>query len=105
MNKTSAQSTNQDKAIVTLHVDVASVLAISEVSEIFRVKFQLTMIWRDSRLTFLNLKRDNFLNVVAAREAETIWTPVVIFRNTQDMEGTKVRPVAYIELYMNKAWT
>ena len=66
-------------------------LSISEVNEIFRVKFQLAMVWKDSRLTFLNLKKDNFLNVVSAVEAENIWTPVVIFRNTERMEGTKVK--------------
>ena len=72
-------------------MDIASVLSISEVNEIFRVKFQLAMVWKDSRLTFLNLKKDNFLNVVSAVEAENIWTPVVIFRNTERMEGTKVK--------------
>ena len=37
-------------------LDVVSLLDISEVKEIFRVKYQLIMIWQDKRLRYLNLK-------------------------------------------------
>ena len=82
---------DQDGASVTLNVDIAELLAISEVSEIFTVKYQLTMEWQDKRLTYLNLKEDSYLNVVSQKEATNIWLPVIIFENTHDREHSKVR--------------
>ena len=82
---------DQDEASVTLNVDIAELLAISEVSEIFTVKYQLTMEWQDKRLTYLNLKEDSYLNVVSQKEATNIWFPVIIFENTHDREHSKVR--------------
>ena len=82
---------DQDGASVTLNVDIAALLAISEVSEIFTVKYQLTMVWQDKRLTYLNLKEESYLNVVAQKEFSNIWLPVIIFENTHDREHSKVR--------------
>ena len=90
MNLNPAPFKKEDKANVTLHVDIESILSISEVSEIFRVQFQLYMVWKDQRLTFRNLKKDNFLNAVSQNESDNIWTPVVVFKNTQNMERSKV---------------
>ena len=91
MNLNPAPSNKEEKANVTLHVDIESILAICEVSEMFRVQFQLTVVWKDQRLTFRNLKKDNILNVVSQRESENIWSPVVVFKNTQNMERSKVK--------------
>ena len=80
-----------DQTTVVLTVDVISILDISEVTEIFRVKYQLNMVWQDKRLTYMNLKKDSFLNVVAHVEAITIWVPVIVFKNTQNMDESKVK--------------
>ena len=70
---------------VSLTIDIWSVLGIYEVEEKFRVKFSIAMTWKDSRLTFLNLKDDSDLNTVSLDEAQRIWLPIVVFENTEDM--------------------
>ena len=85
-----ARSKMEEDAVITIHVDIATVLAISEVTEIFRVTFQLTMDWRDQRLTYLNLKEDTFHNMVSFEAGKRIWSPVIIFGNTQNLDQTKV---------------
>ena len=85
-----ALSNNGEKAVVSMHVDILSILAISEVSETFAVKFQLSIEWKDQRLTFRNLKKDNLFNVVSMSEAQSIWSPVVVFENTPSMKQSKV---------------
>ena len=85
-----ARSKMEEDAVITIHVDIATVLAISEVTEIFRVTFQLTLDWRDQRLTYLNLKEDNFHNMVSFEAGKRIWSPVIIFGNTQNLDQTKV---------------
>ena len=80
-----AKSADGNKSQVTISIDIWAILGIYEVEEKFRVKFGLTMIWKDSRVTFLNLKEDSDLNTVALNEAKSIWLPVVVFENTENM--------------------
>ena len=74
---------DQDQTMVVLHLDIPSILVISEVTELIKIKYQLTLVWQDKRLTYLNLKNDSFLNVVAHERARKIWIPVIVFKNTQ----------------------
>ena len=80
-----AKSADGSKSQVTLSIDIWTILGIHEVEEKFRVKFGLTMTWKDSRVTFLNLKKDSDLNTVALNEAKRIWLPIVVFENTENM--------------------
>ena len=83
--------------MVKLDVHVWAILAISEVSELFSVKFKLTMTWRDPRLTFLNLKNDESLNQVNISEALNIWHPILVFVNTRDLDLSKESTVYILE--------
>ena len=72
--------------MVKVDVDIWAVLAISEVDELFSVKFKLTMTWQDPRLTFRNLKDDTSLNQVNLIEALNIWYPILVFVNTRKLD-------------------
>ena len=106
INVFSAQSRNQGKMVISLDLEIWAVLSISEVAELFSVKFKLTMSWIDPRLTFLNLKEDTSMNIVAPAEAAKIWYPVVVFINTRKMDLSKVKssPVSRneLQLYVQK---
>ena len=75
--------------LIRLDLEIWAVLAISEVEELFSVKFKVTMTWVDPRLRFLNLKNDTSMNIVAPKEAEKIWYPVIMFINTRKMDLSK----------------
>ena len=47
---------------VTLNMDVQNILNIKEVKNIFSLKFKLEETWKDSRLSYYNLKEDQELN-------------------------------------------
>jgi hypothetical protein len=51
----------------------------------------MTLMWRDPRLTFHNLKNETYQNTIGIVDAEKIWQPVVVFYNTKDRDETKVR--------------
>ena len=70
-------------------MDIWAVLSVSEVAELFSVKFKVTMTWIDPRLSFLNLKNDTSMNIVAPEEAKKIWYPVVMFINTRKLDLSK----------------
>ena len=73
-----------------INVDIWSIISITEVSRIFRVNYQLTMKWRDTRLRFFNLKRESYLNMVALNESLSIWYPIAVFQNTLNRDKSKV---------------
>ena len=74
-----------------MDLEIWAVQSISEVAELFSVKFKLTMSWIDLRLTFLNLKEDSSMNIVGPRQAAEIWYPIVVFINTRKMDLSKVK--------------
>ena len=67
-----------------------SVLDIKEVKSTFNVQFVLSLKWRDPRITYQNLKEEDFLNKINLNEFEKIWRPVILFYNTEHRDKTKV---------------
>ena len=77
-------------ADVFLRIDVIKFLNLVEVDESMDLKYRMTLKWKDSRLRFRNLKKENYLNTLGKDEAGKIWYPRVIFYNTRDTEETQV---------------
>ena len=82
---------HDDKASVHLDVAILEILDIDVVSSILGMKYALRMQWRDSRVTFRNLKGETFMNAVNEDDADKIWIPEVVYTNTKDMDGSMVR--------------
>ena len=79
-----------NKSDIFLSVALKSVLDIKEVESNINVQFVLSLRWKDPRITYRNLKEEDFLNKINLDEFEKIWRPVVVFYNTQHREKTKV---------------
>ncbi|XP_071522701.1 uncharacterized protein [Panulirus ornatus] len=62
----------------------------------FVTRLQLLLAWKDSRLRYLNLKKDSSLNLLSPNTVLSIWTPRVFFKNahgnvfTNTGEGSRV---------------
>ena len=56
---------------------------------LFRNQFKLYMEWFDSRVTFYNLHKDSGLNTLVEEEKKKIWTPSLIFDNTDQKVRTR----------------
>ena len=76
---------------IFLDVDVTSVVEVEEVDSSFTVQFSMKMQWRETQLTFRNLKEETHLNTVTSEEAVTIWYPKILFYNTRNKESTLVK--------------
>ncbi len=50
----------------------------------------MSLRWKDSRISFSNLKANSFLNTLGSVDAAKIWYPQILFFNTEDKEETKV---------------
>ena len=56
---------------------------IQEVGQFLKLKFQLRLNWMDARVLFYNLKMDEALNSLSLEEQLTLWTPTIVFWNTE----------------------
>ena len=56
---------------------------IQEVAQILKMKFKISLQWSDARITFYNIKPDEKLNSLSLEEQLSIWTPTIVFWNTE----------------------
>ena len=59
------------------------VQSINEVDKIIKLKFRISIQWMDARVIFYNLKMDETLNSLSLKEQFSLWTPTIVFWNTE----------------------
>jgi hypothetical protein len=73
-----------DRLNIQLTVDILRFLKIEETDFVSSIQFQLHMKWRDTRISFTHLTNDIERNILTEDEKFSIWTPSVVFHNTED---------------------
>ena len=66
------------------------VIAIEEDDHSISFKFKISLMWRENRVTFENLKTDSTNNLLRQDEVRTLWLPLVIYWNTDQEETTRL---------------
>ena len=56
---------------------------IQEVSQHIKLKFRLSLKWKDARVSFYNIKAEESLNSLSYEEQLSLWTPSIVFWNTE----------------------
>ena len=69
----------QDLAMISVSVTVLAILEINENLNLFRSKQLIDLSWRDSRLTFYNLRPKKYKNSING--LENIWTPELVLED------------------------
>ncbi len=83
--------TKGKKVLVDLHVEVQSILNIMEVDSLIQLQYKLKLKWRDSRLTFRNLRENAYMNSLGHRDVHRIWLPRVVVLSTPKKAISEVR--------------
>ena len=73
---------------VTVDLSIISLLDIDLAGNTINLKLHIQTLWRDSRLTFNNLKKGIENNSLNHEEWKKIWTPVLYFLNTKEVLAT-----------------
>ena len=81
--------TDSNKFPVNVSIDIMSVLDIQEVGSVLKLLFVLDLTWFDNRLQFYNLKADESMNSLTKEDQQVIWTPTVLFANTEKQITSK----------------
>ena len=74
----------EKKLNIEISIDLLSIFNIDEINMKFHCKLRLTMKWRDSRLTFVNLMDKG--NILSSNNIASIWIPILEFDNSEDTD-------------------
>ena len=75
---------------------IESFLNVNEIDGSIHLKLLVEFSWKDHRLMFQNLNKDNDLNTLSKNEMKKIWLPEIDFPST--------RSITYIELSDNQTY-
>lgn len=72
---------------VLVAIELLEILKIKEVDNLFSCQLRLLLSWKDQRLEFADLKVTEEQNTLSQAEVEQLWTPLVVFANTEERDG------------------
>ncbi|RXG57868.1 hypothetical protein Avbf_09200, partial [Armadillidium vulgare] len=75
----------KNKTSIKFYFDIFAVKKIDIKEFTFAIEMSLTMIWRDSRLTFRNLREQEHLNITEDRDLP--WTPQYFFLGDEEISS------------------
>ena len=76
--------------IVGVSLRILSVMNLNENNNKLDFQFEIILEWRDSRITYNNLKNESFLNALTQENIESIWLPLLVYENTNQKETTRL---------------
>ncbi|XP_066980309.1 uncharacterized protein [Macrobrachium rosenbergii] len=82
--------TRNEPLHILVEINIMSFPSIKTEALAFQTSLQLKLRWKDTRLTYLNLKNDSSLNVLTESAVSQVWKPSVFFSNAQDNLYTNV---------------
>ena len=75
---------------VNITIRLLKVMDINEVDATIDLQFEIILEWVDHRLTYNNLKKKTSLNALTAVEIGSVWLPLIIYENTDQIETTRL---------------
>ena len=56
------------------------------------IKFVVWLRWKDDRLIYQNLDNEYYLNRMAVKDAERLWKPSIVFKNSNENQMLEFNP-------------
>ena len=76
---------------VSVSIELLKLVDINEEDYSIEIQFEISLLWKDTRLTFHNLKpSDSVLNALSQEDIEKLWLPKVVYENTDQKETTRL---------------
>ena len=54
------------------------------------LQFQISLMWKENRVKYKNLKKETSLNSLTHDDINTIWLPLIVYDNTDQKEVTRL---------------
>ena len=75
---------------VNVSLDIFKLVDIKEEDYSIEIQFQITMVWKENRVKYQNLKEKTSLNALNDDDIERIWLPLIVYDNTDQKEVTRL---------------
>ena len=75
---------------VSVSIDLLKLVDIDEEDYSIEIQFEITLVWKEKRVTYQNLKKRDSLNALAKMDIDNLWLPKVIYENTDQKQTTRV---------------
>ena len=75
---------------VSTSIDIFKLVDINEEDYSIEIQFEITMVWKENRATYQNLKVSDSLNALTQTDIDKLWLPKVIYENTDQKETTRL---------------
>ena len=79
-----------DPVNVSISITLMKVVEIEEVDHSIHLQFQISLSWKENRVTYQNLKKKTSLNALTDEDIKTIWLPLIVYENTDQKEVTRL---------------
>ena len=93
-NKVISPFAKENETIVPVSINVSvkllKMVEMKERENTIDLQFEITLEWKDPRITYNNLKKDIFYNALMEDEISKIWLPVLVYVNTDQKETTRL---------------
>ena len=66
------------------------VVEIEETDHSIHLQFQISLMWKENRVQYQNLKKESSLNALTDEDIKTIWLPRIVYDNTDQKEVTRL---------------
>ena len=75
---------------MSVSTELLRLVDINEADYSIEIQFEISLLWKDNRATFHNLKLSDSLNALTQEDIEQLWLPRVIYENTDQKETTRL---------------
>ena len=90
-NKNIPPITADDENVnVFVSIDLLRLVDINEEDYSIEIQFEVTLMWKEKRAMYQNLKTKDSLNALGKRDIDSLWLPKVIYENTDQKETTRL---------------
>ena len=89
-NKRLPPKNTGDSVDVNVSMDILRLVDIDENDYSIKIQFEITLVWKEIRATYHNLKIEDSLNALEETDIEQLWLPKVVYENTDQKETTRL---------------
>jgi len=75
---------------VNTSIDIFKLVDINEEDYSIEIQHQISMVWKENRVTYQNLKANDSLNALTQEDIQRLWLPKVIYENTDQKDTTRL---------------
>ena len=75
---------------VSTSIEIYKLVDINEEDYSIEIQFEITMVWKENRATYQNLKESDSLNALTQNDIDKLWLPKVIYENTDQKDTTRL---------------